>query len=170
MVHTHPDWPQWYDAHAARLLLYARQWLPERADAEDAVQAGFVRFWRSRPQPAAADVPLLFAAVRSAALDLAKSRRRRLAREGRAALDSSAAWWDVDSLADQERARAVCRALQALPAEQREAVVLRVWGGLTFAEAARTLRANINTVASRYRAAIGSLRTFLPETIHDAER
>jgi hypothetical protein len=38
------------------------QWLPERADAEDAVQIGFVKFWRNRPRPTAADVPLLFAA------------------------------------------------------------------------------------------------------------
>jgi len=72
-----PDWQEWYDAHAARLLLFARQWLPERADAEDAVQIGFVKFWRNRPRPGAADVPLLFAAVRSAALDLLRARTRR---------------------------------------------------------------------------------------------
>ena len=35
MTSPDPDWQRWYDAHAARLLLYARQWLPERADAED---------------------------------------------------------------------------------------------------------------------------------------
>ena len=46
-----PDWQAWYDAHAARLLLFARQWLPDRANAEDAVQAGFVKFWRHRPRP-----------------------------------------------------------------------------------------------------------------------
>ena len=82
-------WQRWYDAHEAQLLLYARQWLPERADAEDAVQAGFVRFWRARPTPDAADLPLLFTAVRTAALDLAKSRRRRVGREQRAAGDTA---------------------------------------------------------------------------------
>lgn len=51
-----PDWQTWYDAHAARLLLFARQWLPERADAEDAVQIGFVKFWRNRPRPAGKQV------------------------------------------------------------------------------------------------------------------
>lgn len=44
MVPTGSDWQTWFDAHAPRLLLYARQWLPEQADAEDAVQAGFVKF------------------------------------------------------------------------------------------------------------------------------
>ena len=170
MASPAPDWQAWYDAHAARLVLYARQWLPERADAEDAVQAGFVRFWRSRQQPGPADLPLLFTAVRTAALDLAKSRRRRRQREQRAAVDGPAAWWDADTLADRERAAAVARALGRLPAEQREAVVLRIWGGQTFAEAAATLGANINTVVSRYRAALASLRKHLPEKCHEADR
>jgi len=169
MTSPDPDWQRWYDAHAARLLLYARQWLPERADAEDAVQAGFVKFWRSRAAPEAADVPLLFTAVRTAALDLAKARRRRTGREQRAADTAPTAWWDGDTLAERERADAVARAIAALPPEQREPVVLRIWGGLTFAEAARTLDENINTVAARYRAALTRLRHLLPETCHEPD-
>lgn len=170
MASPAPDWQEWYDAHAARLVLYARQWLPETADAEDAVQAGFVRFWRSRPQPQAVDLPLLFTAVRTAALDLAKSRRRLRQREQRAASAGPAAWWDADTLAERERVAAVQGAIEALPAEQREAVVLRIWGGLTFAEAAGTLGANINTVVSRYRAALATLRKHLPETCNEVDR
>jgi RNA polymerase sigma-70 factor, ECF subfamily len=170
MASPAPDWQEWYDAHAARLALYARQWLPETADAEDAVQAGFVKFWRSKARPEAADLPLLFTSVRTAALDLGKSRRRLRQREQRAASARAAAWWDADTLAERERAAAVQRAIESLPPEQREAVVLRIWGGLTFAEAARTLGANINTVVSRYRAALAALRTYLPETCHEAER
>jgi len=169
MATPDPDWQTWYDAHAARLLLYARQWLPERADAEDAVQAGFVKFWRSRAAPEAADLPLLFTAVRTAALDLAKSRRRRTGREQRAADTAPTAWWDGDTLAERERADAVARAIAALPPEQREPVVLRIWGGLTFAEAARTLDENMNTVAARYRAALTRLRHLLPETCHEPD-
>ena len=170
MASPEPDWQDWYDAHAARLVLYARQWLPETADAEDAVQAGFVRFWRSKARPAAADLPLLFTAVRTAALDLAKAGRRLRAREQRAAADGSTIWWDADTVAERERAAAVQRALESLPGDQREAVMLRIWGGLSFAEAARTLGANINTVASRYRAALAALRKHLPETCHEADR
>lgn len=169
MAKPDPDWQTWYDAHAARLVLYARQWLPERADAEDAVQAGFVKFWRSRATPEAADLPLLFTAVRTAALDLAKSWRRRVGREQRVASGAAAAWWDGDTLADRERAEAVARAIAALPLEQREAIVLRIWGGLTFAEAARTLGENINTVAARYRTALAKLRHLLPEACHDPD-
>jgi len=151
-----PDWQEWFDAHAPRLLLFARQWLPDRADAEDAVQAGFVKFWRNRPQPAAADVPLLFAAVRSAALDFIKSRSRREKREARVA--------DVE----RERVAAIQAALASLPIEQREAVTLRIWGGLTFAEIAATLDENINTVASRFRAALTVLGRRIPEVCRDS--
>ena len=167
MTTPEPDWQQWYDAHAARLVLYARQWLPDRADAEDAVQAGFVKFWRSRALPEPADLPLLFTAVRTAALDLAKSRRRRTSREARAAADEPAAWFDGDTLGERERATAIERAIAALPQPQREAVVLRIWGGLTFAEVARAVGANINTVATRYRSALATLRTLLPEACRD---
>jgi RNA polymerase sigma-70 factor (ECF subfamily) len=169
MTSPNPDWQRWYDAHAARLLLYARQWLPERADAEDAVQAGFVRFWRSRATPEAADVPLLFTAVRTAALDLAKAGRRRTGREQRAADTAPTAWWDGDTLAERERADLVAQAIAALPLEQREPLVLRVWGGLTFAEVARTLDENINTVAARYRSALTKLRHLLAETCHEPD-
>lgn len=162
------DWQAWYDAHAARLLLFARQWLPDRADAEDAVQSGFVKFWRNRPQPAAADVPLLFAAVRSAALDLIKSRSRRERRETRAAGDREAAWWDADGVVERERGAALQAALEQLPIEQREVVTLRIWGGLTFAQVAHTLDENLNTVASRFRAALAVLATRMPETYRDS--
>lgn len=162
-----PDWQAWYDAHAARLLLFARQWLPDRADAEDAVQAGFVKFWRNRPRPAATDVPLLYAAVRSAALDFIKSRSRRSRRETRVAGDRATTWWDADAVVDRERADAVQAALGSLPIEQREVVTLRIWGGLTFAEVARTLDENMNTVASRFRAALAVLGTRIPEVCRE---
>jgi RNA polymerase sigma-70 factor (ECF subfamily) len=163
-----PDWQEWFDAHAPRLLLFARQWLPDRADAEDAVQAGFVKFWRNRPQPAAADVPLLFAAVRSAALDFIKSRSRREKREARVADGRPTAWWDADGVVERERVAAIQAALASLPIEQREAVTLRIWGGLTFAEIAATLDENINTVASRFRAALTVLGRRIPEVCRDS--
>ena len=53
--------------------------------------------------------------------------------------------------------------LDELSPEQREAVVLRVWGGLSFAEIARTLGANENTVTSRCRRGLEALEKLLPE-------
>lgn len=163
MTADDPDWQAWFDGQAARLLLYARQWLPDRADAEDAVQAGFVKFWRHRPRPAAADLPLLFVAVRSAALDLVKARSRRVRRETQAADTATDAWWDADGLVERERAAAIQSAMGGLSPEQREAVTLRIWGGLTFAEIARVTGVNQHTVASRFRQALARLETTMTE-------
>ena len=93
-----PAWHAWYNRHAARLLLYARQWLADRASAEDAVQGGFVKVWRGCRPGEAPDVPLLYAAVRSEALDLLKSHARRRAREDRVADGGDRDWWEDDPL------------------------------------------------------------------------
>jgi RNA polymerase sigma-70 factor (ECF subfamily) len=118
--------------------------------------------------PAAADVPLLFAAVRSAALDLLRARTRRERRDTQAADDRTTWWWDADTVADEERAAAVQAALADLPIEQREVVTLRIWGGLTFADIARTLDANINTVMARFRSARAALALQISEACRDA--
>ncbi|MFM7249416.1 MAG: RNA polymerase sigma factor [Planctomycetaceae bacterium] len=159
-------WARLWDAHAPALFLFARQWLADPTSAEDAVQAGFVKFWRARGAHGGVDVPLLFAAVRSEALDLLRSSSRRAERERRAAIDD--AWWEADPLVGREREAAVRAALEALPPEQREAVVLRVWAGLSFAEIARALDANENTVTARCRRGLEKLERLLPEECRES--
>jgi RNA polymerase sigma-70 factor (ECF subfamily) len=166
MGDTTAPWRDLFDRHGAALLLYARQWLPDRASAEDAVQEGFVRCWkRQRTEPP--DAPLFFVAVRTAALDILKARQRRLARERRVARPEAEPWWREDDLLRKERAVAVQTALERLPIEQREALVLRIWGGLTITETARALSANPHTVAGRCRQALASLAALLPEECHE---
>ncbi len=53
------------------------------------------------------------------------------------------------------------RALRELPPEQREVVLMRVWGEMTLEEIAVVLDVPANTVASRYRYALGKLREVL---------
>jgi|SRR6266487_4180966 len=45
-VATHEDWKVCFASLAPGLLLFARQWVRSRADAEDVVQEAFVRLWR----------------------------------------------------------------------------------------------------------------------------
>ena len=160
-------WQTWYDTHAAPLLLYARQWLPCRADAEDAVQAGFVKFWQHQRQPQAMHLPLLYTAVRCAALDLLKTRARRAQRETFSQIPRDEAWWDADTLAERERAAQLQLALQSLPDEQREVLILHIWGELPFQEIATTLGAPLPTVTSRYRYALANLKKLFPEDCHE---
>jgi RNA polymerase sigma-70 factor (ECF subfamily) len=48
----------------------------------------------------------------------------------------------------------VNRALEELPEEQREVVVMKLWGGLTFAEIGEAVGVPANTAATRYRYAL----------------
>ena len=159
-------WRDLFRTHGGALVLYARQWLPDRASAEDAVQEGLVRCWKRQPGQVP-DVALVYVAVRTAALDLLKSRRRRFVREERVARPEVEHWWHDDDLVRKERAAAIQTALEHLPIEQREALVLRIWGGLSIAETARVLAANPNTVAGRCRQALVSLAALLPEECHE---
>jgi RNA polymerase sigma factor (sigma-70 family) len=161
----HPDsWQAWFEAHGPALVLFARQWLRRHPDAEDAVQDGFVRFWRNRDL--ADDKPsYLYACVRSAALDHLRSESRRRMREHTAAVDNRAKEpLMLQTFSEsQDTADVIEAALTRLPSEQREVVVMKVWGGLTFAGIAAALEINANTVASRYRLAISAMRQWLPE-------
>ena len=56
-----------------------------------------------------------------------------------------------------------CNPLPQLPIEQREAIVLRVWSGLSFPEIARMLGENENTIAARCRRGLVALEKLLPE-------
>ena len=158
------DWAGWLARHGAALGLFARQWAPGRADAEDVVQEGFVRFWRSRGR---ANDPLayLYACVRASALDWARTRQRRVRREtvsARPEVSGDARLLDCPLKRDERRV-AVEAALARLPDAQREVLVMKVWGGLSFPQIGAALGASPDTAASRYRYAIAKLREQLAE-------
>ena len=176
---THPaeDWRSCFERLGPRLLLFARQWLPSLADAEDAVQEAFIRFWRKH-QGLQDNQGLLFAAVRSAALDHLRREGRRVRREQAAFFDAGAVMNteptgslfsapDASAQSSEEQNRLLESALRQLPAEQREVLTLKVWGELTFAEIADALSIPQNTAASRYRYALCTLRKLLQPAAHE---
>jgi RNA polymerase sigma-70 factor, ECF subfamily len=67
------------------------------------------------------------------------------------------------ALEQDERRAAVEAALRRLPEAQREVLVLKVWGELSFPQIADSLHIPVNTAASRYRYALARLREELAE-------
>ncbi len=63
---------------------------------------------------------------------------------------------------EDESQRALVAALDLLPNEQREVLVMKIWNELTFAEIASALEISQNTAASRYRYALAALKKNLP--------
>jgi len=150
-------WRAWLDRHGPALLLYARQWCRTRADAEDAVQDGFVRFWKSRSR-ARDDAAYVFACVRTAAIDLSRAAGRRKHHEANATAFESAG--ERDDLRE-----VVELALVKLPQEQREVLVMKIWGGLTLAQIGESLAIPFSTAGSRYRYALERLEAALAKEV-----
>ena len=152
------DWQAWYDRHGRALLLFARQFTSSLAEAEDAMHDGFIRFWKRREQ---VDEPLayLYSAVRSAALDRRRAESRRETRElSRANADRPTPPEPWQHAAKDEAEQQLRDALISLPETQRELLVLKIWGGLTFNQIAATTDTPRSTAAARYNAALGALR------------
>jgi RNA polymerase sigma-70 factor, ECF subfamily len=152
------NWKTCFARLGPALVLFARRWTNCRADAEDIVQDAFVRFWRR--QHSIENRALLYATVRSTALDRLRSDQRRARREGSAALDR-AEHFEPQFTAIDEGQQLLAAAVERLPNEQREVVVLKIWSELTFAEIASILEISQNTAASRYRYALGALKKTL---------
>jgi len=155
---SNEDWKTCFAQLGPALLLFARRWTNCRADAEDIVQEAFVRFWRR--QHSIENRALLYATVRSTALDRLRSDQRRARREAMAA-DDSEETFDPPFLAMDEGQQLLAAAVERLPNEQREVLVLKIWNDLTFAEIGNVLEISQNTAASRYRYALGALRKTL---------
>lgn len=158
---------EWFEAFGPRLRLYARQWVGAAA-ADDVVQDAFVGLLGQRIEPGDARA-WLFRAVRNAAISRLRSRRARRRREAASAIDA-AGWFDAQP-GDLIDAHDAARLITQLPDEQREIVVLRIWGELTFAEIATVLDGSVSTVFRRYEAGLSELRRMLEQTCrtHDTK-
>lgn len=142
-----------FDAHAAALVLYARQWV-DGASAEDVVQEAFIRLLgagRAANNPRA----WLYTTVRNGAISHWRTRERRDCHERR--ITPVEAWFDPDS-GDDLDAEAARAALETLPTIQREVIVLRIWSGLTLSEIAAVTGSSTSTVFDQFRKGLQALR------------
>jgi RNA polymerase sigma-70 factor (ECF subfamily) len=154
-VANHEDWKVCFSEYGPGLLLFARQWVRSSADAEDIVQEAFVKFWRRNHR--IDNRALLYATVRSIALDLIRRDSRRARREAEAFSDVAQSSQPQFAVEDESQ-RALAAAVDLLPYEQREVLVMKIWNELTFAEIGSALEISQNTAASRYRYALSALK------------
>jgi RNA polymerase sigma factor (sigma-70 family) len=139
-----------YREHAPALRLYVRQW-PN--GAEDLVQDAFVKLAQESPAPRQV-LAWLYRVVRNGALAAGRGEARRRRREGR--VSGAEAWFAAAD--DRIDGREATRRLAELPLEQREVVVARIWGGLTFDDVARLTGCSLPTAHRRYQAGLAALR------------
>ena len=155
---------------------------PDRA--EDAVHDAFARLCRGGISPTGDPVAYAYAAVRNAAIDITRKRQEMSihAPAGGAGLspighrdartnvsiynghDPSLTGSDQAAMA-AEAERIVRDAVEELPDAQRDVLVMKLYGGLTFDQIAQAMNEPLSTVASRYRRALDKLKDRLAAVV-----
>jgi len=146
---------EFYDAHAGLAYGLALRILRERTEAEDAVQEAFVQVWRQAARyDATRGTPeaWLCAIVRTRAIDRL---RRRVSRREQSDEPATAA---TAPPPEHESVLAVRKALSSLSADQRTALELAYYEGLTQSEIASRLNQPLGTIKTRIRTAMLRLR------------
>ena len=149
----HNQWCQsLYERKASGFLLYGRALGLSHSEAEDVLQETFVVLLKlSEPPKQPENFGLR--CFRNRALNYRRSAWRRLTREL-----ESLRWFEADSHQSEAEMKAM-RELTALPTEQREVIVLKIWNELTFEAIGQLLDISPNTVAGRYRYGLNKLKT-----------
>lgn len=140
-----------YDRDGRVMLAYAVSLLRNRAAGEDVLHQVFTRLLEGHVTINGSPGPYVYRAIRNAAFNYKRDRARETD------LDSNGRWLEAPH-GMEDTALALEAALQELPSEQREVIVLHVWGQMTFDETAAALDISPNTAASRYRYGLARLK------------
>lgn len=148
-----------YDLEADGLFALGLWVTGSREDAADAVQEVFVKLAARRGELSRVRTPraYLLAMARSAAVDRIRSGRA----TDREPLDDELLEAPDGDPVESADARAAGRHLRRLPRRQREAVYLRYFAELSFAEIGRVTGVSLFTAASRCRLGLRKLRHWM---------
>jgi RNA polymerase sigma-70 factor (ECF subfamily) len=154
-----------YDRWSSAVHAVAASILHDADEAEDVVEETFWQAWRQRDGYSAARGTIsawLLTIARTRALDRLRGRKRRredpLEMSGPTLAGRSNPARDLETA---ERGRLLQECMAALPLEQREAIHLAYWGGLSQSEIAAHTAQPIGTVKTRVRLAMQKLRAQL---------
>ena len=160
-----------YDRYSDLVYSTSLRILADTQLAEDVTQDVFVRLW-NRPETFVAErgrfLSWLMSVSRNRAVDLLRARGRRRAREVESLIPTEE--YAAVVATDEDPAHAallheeqwqVRRALKELPEDQRRALELAYFGGLTQQEIASTLHEPLGTIKTRIRLGMMKLRRAL---------
>jgi RNA polymerase sigma-70 factor, ECF subfamily len=155
-----------YDRFGGVAYGLALRILRDDALAQDAVQEAFLAVWRSADRFLAERAKAstwILTLVHRRAVDLVRREDRRRSEPLESAPEPSAAMSTEDAATLGFQRRVVQEALRRLPPEQREALELGYYGGLTQSELAERLGQPVGTIKSRMFAGLTRLRDLLAQ-------
>jgi RNA polymerase sigma-70 factor (ECF subfamily) len=138
------------------LALYAAQWTDA---ADDCVQEALVEL-AGQPRVPENVRAWLYRVVKYRALNAARGEKRRREREARSAADRFIGG-ELTSAFDREDAISLAEAIDRLEQVERETVVMRIWGSLTYEEIAAALNISTSSAHRQFERALGTLRKIL---------
>jgi len=152
-----------YDKYKDYLLTLAKGLLSEQAEAEDIVHDVFVALARSagKFQLTGSLKGYLATCVSNRARDRIRARMRRADALGSKNPVLTGSENPEQQAAEAEELTRARLALQQIPYEQREAVLLHVKGGMKLREIAKLQGVSVSTVHGRYRYGLDKLRSLL---------
>jgi RNA polymerase sigma-70 factor (ECF subfamily) len=155
-----------YDRTAGTVLALALRILGARPEAEEVVQETFLELWRRAPAydpRRGSAVAWILSICRSRAIDRIRSRGVAARVAQSAAAEGDPVAMPIENTEARQRRERVQEALLSLPAEQREAIELAYFGGLTQREIAQRTGEPLGTVKTRVRLALAKLSGLLRE-------
>lgn len=161
-----------YSRHSRAVYGFVYYLLRDPAKAEEVTQEVFVNVWQKatsyRAERGSFTTWVMTMAHHKAIDELRRTQRHRSAMENltrHAAIEGEAVeGTPYESAQRAEAAEAVQRALQSLPQEQRQAIVLAHYHGYTQSEIADRLEQPLGTIKTRMRLGLRKLRTALAAT------
>jgi len=152
---------EFYDRHHQTLFAVALRILANPASAEDVLQDVFIQVWeRASQYDRGLGRPLGWAVVmtRNKAIDRLRARQRRSRLSERAAQESVEPDVFTSSPGDEDRGEHLRNALTILPSDQRSAIELAFFEGLSQTEIAERMHEPLGTIKARIRRGMLRLR------------
>jgi RNA polymerase sigma-70 factor, ECF subfamily len=153
-----------YRLHGPRVFALACRIVGDRGAAEEIVQDTFWKLWQ-RPEmfdpQRGALIAWLYAVSRNLALDYKRKENRRPFESVVNNMDGrvkGAMVPEMAALADPAMSRVIRGAMEALPAEQKDAITLAYFEGMTHAEISERQGEALGTVKTRLRLGLSKLR------------
>ena len=168
---TKPPFNQLVEAHSREIFHYLFRMLGGAQAAEDALQDAFVRALRAydRLDEAANTRAWLYRIAGNVALTQLKSDHRfhNHAQLGEALVDRSPSV--VEQVETREQSRELLETIQRLPHQQREALILRKYQELSYAEIGLALECSPEAARANVYQALKKLRHAFSQEVHNAE-